>query len=66
MKFIAATTTEPKALYLNTEKIVSITPNKNGSVRIYAGAGLYWDVIPETIIFADLPDVIREVSGEGV
>lgn len=63
MKFIAATTTEPKALYLNTEKIVSITPNKNGSVRICAGAGIYWDVIPETIIFASLEDVIREVSG---
>lgn len=63
MKFIAATTTEPKALYLNAEKIVSITPNKNGSVRICAGAGIYWDVTPETIIFASLEDVIREVSG---
>lgn len=63
MKFIAATTTEPKALYLNTEKIISITQNKNGSIRICAGAGIYWDVIPETIIFCDLPDVIREVSG---
>ena len=63
MKFIAATTTEPKALYLNTEKIISITPNANGSVRILAGGGIYWDVIPETIIFADLADVIREVSG---
>lgn len=63
MKFIAATTTESKALYLNADKITAITQNKNGSVRILAGAGVYWDVVPETIILADLPDVLREIGG---
>lgn len=63
MKFICATTTEPKALYLSADKITAITQNKNGSVRILAGAGVYWDVIPETIILADLPDVLREIGG---
>lgn len=63
MKFICVTTAENKALYLNADKITAITPNKNGSVRILAGAGVYWDVIPETIVLADLPDVLKEIGG---
>lgn len=64
MKFLKAITTEGKTEYFNVNQILAITPRKSGDVTILMGAGLYWHIKPETMIFVDLeniPDELREV-----
>lgn len=49
MKFIKVITTDNEVEFLNLEKVLSIKPMKNGTVKILMGAGLYWSVFPFSI-----------------
>ena len=61
MTYIRAITTDNETIYLNTEKIFSITP-KASFTTILLGAGLYWQVDPATIEFVSIYDTIREIN----
>lgn len=59
-KFLKAITIEGRTEYFNVAKILTIT--KDGtSVKILMGAGLYYWVKPETLIYVDPADLIGEV-----
>jgi len=53
MKFLKAITTDGKTEYFNVNQILTIAPGNN-SVKILMGAGLYWNVKPETMEIVDL------------
>ena len=60
MKFLKAITTEGRTEYFNVAQILTIT--KDGtSVKILMGAGLYYWVKPETLVYVDPADLIAEV-----
>lgn len=61
MKFLKAITTDGNVEYFNVSQILAITPRENGSVTILMGAGLYWHVKPETMVYVDHADLIGEV-----
>ena len=62
--FIRATTTEGKIELFNTERILTIQPKKNGTTKILMGAGLYWDVITDSIEIIDcINDLLTEIRG---
>ena len=61
MTYLRALTTDGETVYLNTDKILSITPYPS-RLTILLGAGLYWHVDPETVEFVALQDVVQEVN----
>jgi hypothetical protein len=64
MTFIKATTTEGKIELFNTERILTIQPKANGTTKILMGAGLYWNVITDSIEIVDcINDLLREIRG---
>lgn len=63
MKFLKAITTEGKTEYFNVDKILTITPEKR-AVKILMGAGLYYRVKPETMVFVDLENLVGEVMNQ--
>jgi len=63
MKFLKATTTEGKTEYFNASQILTITPETN-AVKILLGAGLYYRVKPETMVFVDLENLVNEVKSK--
>ena len=42
MKFLKAIDTDGETVFFSVDKILTITPKKNGSASILMGAGLYW------------------------
>lgn len=62
MKFLKAITIEGKTEYFNVSQILTITPETN-AVKILIGAGLYYRVKPETMIFVDLECIPAEMLG---
>ena len=62
MKFLKAITTEGKTEYFNVNQILTITPEIN-AVKILMGAGLYYRVKPETMVFVDLEYIPAEMMG---
>ena len=44
MKFLQAITTDGKLEYFNLDKILTISPITDTTVKILMGAGLYWTV----------------------
>lgn len=63
--FIKAVTTEGKTELFNLDHILNITPRKNGTVKILMGAGLYWDVLADSIEYIDcVNDLIKELKGD--
>lgn len=48
MKFIKAVTLEGKTEYFNVDHVLNIAPNGN-SIKILMGAGLYWNVKPDSM-----------------
>ena len=62
--FIKATTTEGKTELFNLEKILSFTPNNNGTVKILMGAGLYWNVYADSIEYLDcINELMQAIKG---
>lgn len=61
MKFIKAITTDGKTVYFNPGKILTITPKANGSATVLMGAGLYWDIRPETMVYILPADLIGNI-----
>lgn len=67
MKFLKAITTDGNVEYFNVSHILNIRPRKCGDVVVLMGAGLYWHVKPETMVFVDLENIVSElleVDGE--
>lgn len=63
--FISATTTEGKTELFNLERVLSIAPYSNGTVKILMGAGLYWIVKADSIAYIDcINDLINEIKGD--
>lgn len=63
MRFIKAITTDGETVYFNVSQILSITPRKSGDVTVLMGAGLYWHIKPETMVFVDLENIPGEMMG---
>lgn len=49
MQFLKAITTDGKTEYFNTDKILTISKLANGNIKILMGAGLYYNVLPESM-----------------
>ena len=64
MKWLKAITTEGEVEYFNTSQILNIRPRKCGDVVILMGAGLYWHIRPETMVYVTERDLIGEVMGK--
>ena len=63
MRFLKAITTDEKTEYFNASQILTITPETN-AVKILLGAGLYYRVKPETMVFVDLENLVNEVKNK--
>lgn len=61
MRFLKAIDTDGETVFLAVSHILSIRPRKCGDVTILMGAGLYWHVKPETMVFVDLESLVGEV-----
>lgn len=62
--FLRCTTTEGKIELFNLDRILSITPNANGTTKILMGAGLYWKVNTDSIEIVDcVNDLLAEIRG---
>ena len=61
MKFLKAITTDGEAVFLAVPHILSITPRKCGDVTVLMGAGLYWHIRPETMVFVDQRELIGNI-----
>lgn len=64
MMFIKATDTDGTTQLFNLDKVLNIAPLANGKVKILMGAGLYWDVYPDSIspvyCYNEIIEAIRE------
>lgn len=63
MKFLKAITTDGSVEYFNVAQILNIHPRKSGDVTILMGAGLYWHIKPETMVFVELENIPGEMMG---
>ena len=63
MRFLKAIDTDGETVYLAVSHILSIKPRKCGDVTVVMGAGLYWQVRPETMEFVDLETIPGEIMG---
>ena len=59
--WLKALTTDGEPVYINLANILSIRPKKNGSVSVLLGAGVWWDIKPDTMVYIDHADLIGEV-----
>ena len=63
MKFLQAITADGNIEFFNVDNILTIRPYANGCTKILMGAGLYWDVKTDTIVFValeNLPTAVME------
>lgn len=65
MEWIKAITTDGNVEFFNVAHIISIRPRKCGDVVILMGAGLYWHVKPETMVYIDSAELFGEVMNNG-
>lgn len=61
MKWLKAITTDGDTVYFNPAEILTITPRKCGDVTVLMGAGMYWHIKPETMIYVDGSELIGEL-----
>lgn len=61
MKFLKAITTNGTTEYFNVDKILSLTPRKSGDVTVLMGAGLFWHIKPETMVFVELENIVSDL-----
>ena len=60
MRFLKAIDTDGETVFLAVSHILSIRPRKCGDVTILMGAGLYWHIKPETMVFVNLENIVSE------
>ena len=60
MLFLKAVATDGQVEYFNTQNILTIRPLANGYIKILMGAGLYWDVLPDTIELVELENIFNK------
>lgn len=63
MKWLKAITTDGETEYFNVDKIINIRPRKCGDVVILMGAGLYWHIKTETMVYIDPENLVSECMG---
>lgn len=61
MRFLKAITTDGTTEYFNVDKILSLTPRKSGDVTVLMGAGLFWHIKPETMVFVELENIVSDL-----
>jgi len=62
--YIKAVTTDGKKVLFNLDRILTMDTRENGAIKILMGAGLYWDVCPDTIEYIDcINDLLKELKG---
>ena len=57
MKFLQAITADGNVEFFNVDKILTIKPYSNGYTKILMGAGLYWDIKTDTMVFVSLENL---------
>ena len=57
MKFLQAITVDGSVEFFNVDKILTIKPYPNGYTKILMGAGLYWDIKTDTMVFISLENL---------
>ncbi len=63
MQYIKAIDTEGKTQIINLSKIINISKYPNDNIKLLAGAGLYWEIQPNTIELIDCPnDLFKEIE----
>ena len=64
MNYLKAITTDGRTELFNLEKVMLITPRDNGTTKILMGAGLYWEVLTDSIERIDCyNDLIKAIEG---
>ena len=63
MEYLKFTEKNGSTVYVNADKIISLTPRACGDVTILAGAGLYWHARPDSIEQITLDVALGEVRG---
>ena len=63
MKFPKAVTTDGNIEFFNVSHIRNIRRRPCGDVCILIGAGLYWHVRPDTMVFVELDRLASECMG---
>ena len=64
MNYLKAITIDKRTELFNMEKILTITPRDNGTTKILMGAGLYWEVLTDSIERIDCyNDLIKAIEG---
>lgn len=48
--------------YINLDKILTITPLANGNIKILLGAGLYYQVKPQSIEVVELENILNNIK----
>lgn len=62
--YIKAVTTDGETELFNLDHIINMAPRANGTIKILMGAGLAWDVYPDTIEYIDcINDLMKELKG---
>lgn len=59
MLYLKAETKEGNVEYFNTQHIMNIAERKNGYIKIFMGAGLYWDIKPNTVEFVEMENIFK-------
>lgn len=63
--FIKAVTEDNKTELFNLDKVLNISTHENGMVKLLMGAGLWWNVYPESIEYIDcINDLMSEIRRE--
>ena len=60
MRFLKAIDTDGETVFLAVSHILSIRPRKCGDVTVLMGAGLFWHVKPETMVFVNFENIVSE------
>lgn len=59
MLYLKAVTSDGDTEYFNTQHILTIRPLKNGYYKILMGAGLFWDINPNTVEYVELENIFK-------
>ena len=62
MLYLKVETKDGQTEYLNTDHILSINKRQNGYIKILMGAGLYWDIKPDSVQYVELKDIFTELN----
>lgn len=59
MNYIKGIDTDGRTQYINFDKVINISKYPNGNIKILIGAGLYFEILPNTIESVDIFEVLE-------